>query len=310
MASMQDNSITVGDDQAGMRVDRLVADWRGVSRAAVLRLLEAGGLTINGRSLGRSDKGRVVLPGDVLAIADGFMHGETIRPGDSQALDILAEGAGWVAVNKPAGMPVRPHELNEAGSVLNHLVASYPQINGVGEGGLRSGVVHRLDNDTSGVLIVATEQDTWQQLRERFAKHDIEKRYCAILQGTPDEEGSLELPLRVSQHRPARVVVCDGQRPHVEARDCSLAWRVIERLGNHASLVEVDLHTGFLHQVRVMMAHLGCPVMGDAVYGHAQSQAPRQMLHAASLRFEDQSIEAPLPEDMQRVMQRLRLDSV
>ena len=298
----------IDGNESGMRLDRLIAGWRGLSRAAVLRLLDAGLILYDGKVMGRSDKGLVVASGAVVVLDPRGAEGETIKPDTTLAIEVLAMGAGWIAVNKPAGVPVRPHDLNETGTVLNALVADDPQINGVGEGGLRSGVVHRLDNDTSGVLVIATQPSAWQRLRQDFSEHEIEKRYTALVHGSPKEQGALTLPLRVAQHSPARVAVCEDNEKVSDARACSLAWRVIERLGPSASLVDVDLHTGFLHQVRAMMAHLGWPVIGDRVYGKASTQidAPRQMLHASSLRIEDQLIAAPLPGDMRQVMKALR----
>lgn len=300
--------LTIDARQQATRLDRAIADWRGLSRSAAHRLLDSGAVSRNGRRLKRADKGLLLQAGDKLELDPRFAGGEAVQPDATLQLEFLAQGPGWLAVNKPPGMPVRPHAIDETGTVLNAIAARRPEVHGVGEGGLRSGVVHRLDNETSGVLLVATEQSAWQRLRGRFAAHDTTKRYTTLVHGTPDETGSLTLRLRVAQHRPARVIVCDPYEAGIEARGCSLAWRVLERLGRHASLVEVDLHTGFLHQVRVSMAHLGCPVIGDAVYGegHTHFDAPRQMLHASTLGFEDQTIEAPLPDDMQQVIRWCR----
>lgn len=298
----------IGPDQAGDRLDRAVAAWRGLSRAAVLRLIDVGGLYLNGRAVGRRDKGRLLHAGDALTVDPQLDKPEVPLADEQLPLEVLAEGKGWVAVNKPAGVPVRPHALNETGTVLNAVAARHPGVVGVGEGGLRSGVVHRLDNETSGVLIVAFEQDAWETLRDAFAEHRVAKRYLALVHGRPNETGQAVRHLRVARHAPAHVEVLDQPDPDRGTRRCSLAWRVLEQLGPAGCLVEVDLHTGFLHQVRAMMSALGHPVVGDEQYGPGLPVygAPRQVLHAASITIEQTRIEAPLPGDFERVIEKMR----
>lgn len=292
----------------GLRLDKALAQWRGLSRAAVWRLLDQAAVTCNGQVMHRKHKGDLLRAGDRLAIAYDYAQGEAPLPDKTATLNLIQEGDGWLIVDKPAGMPVRPHALNETGTVMNAAVARYPEIVGVGEGGLRSGVVHRLDTDTSGTLLIATQQTAWQHLREAFAQHRISKRYLAIVHGSPPDSGQAKRDLRVATHQPARVQVDDVGCGQADSRTCSLGWRVVERLGNQASLIEVDLHTGFLHQVRAMMDALGHPVIGDRVYGNANMSidAPRQMLHAKSLTFEAINAQAPMPVDMQQVLQALR----
>lgn len=301
--------LIIGDKESGGRVDRIVADWRGLSRAAALRLLDGGALTYNETVLRRSDKGKLLVRGGVLCLDQAYASGEVIKPDPTLKLNVLMEGNGWLAIDKPAGISVRPHEIDETGTVLNAVAAAHPEVIGVGEGGLRSGVVHRLDNDTSGVLVVALIHEAWQRLRDQFKSHQTRKCYTALVHGHPPDRGDLKLNLRVAQHAPARVEVCDSSEGS-DARACSLAWRVVESFSDCASLVEIDLHTGFLHQIRVMMAHLGCPVIGDGVYGRSgvsqHHSVSRQLLHASALEIEGVLIEAPLPLDMRQAIERLR----
>ena len=291
----------------GQRLDRAVADWRGLPRAAVLRLLEYGAITCNGKTMRRSNKGDLLRAGDRLTLAGDYARGEAPLPDDAIGLDIVQAGDGWLIVNRPAGMPVRPHALDETGTVVNAVAARCPEMIGVGEGGLRSGVVHRLDTDTSGALLVATRQDAWERLRAVFAERRVEKRYLALVRGTPMEKGAARRDLRVASHQPARVEVEPEGKGRQDSRTCSLSWHLLERLGERASLIEVDLHTGFLHQIRAMMCDLGHPVIGDHTYGSDLSpiDAPRQMLHAKSLAFGDIRAEAPMPGDMQRLLKAL-----
>jgi 23S rRNA pseudouridine1911/1915/1917 synthase len=182
---------------------------------------------------------------------------------------------------------------------------------GVGEAGLRGGVVHRLDVDTSGVVLFATTQERWERLRAAFAEHRVEKLYRALVLGRLEGEADVEVGLVVARHRPARVRVIDP-RHDARGRGARLArlrWRALEPIGP-ATLVEVFLETGHLHQIRASFAHLGHPVAGDRLYGPAAGEdptgAPRQMLHAARVRVDEILAESPDPADFAAVLARLR----
>jgi len=130
-----------------------------------------------------------------------------ILPEPTASLDILTQGEGYIVIDKASGMPVMPLRADETGTVLNAVVARHSELQGVGEGGLRSGVVHRLDTDTSGTLIVATQEDAWQQLRHAFKTHNTIKRYRTLVKGRLTGEGHENLDLYVAQHKPAKVRV-------------------------------------------------------------------------------------------------------
>jgi 23S rRNA-/tRNA-specific pseudouridylate synthase len=189
---------------------------------------------------------------------------------------------------------------------LNALIARHPEIHGVGEGGLRSGVVHRLDVDTSGVLLFATAEEAWQRLRSAFREHRVTKTYRAVVVGRLEGDGAIELGFVVARHRPARVRVVADDEHSRGARFGSLRWRCLERF-DAATLVEVQPRTGHLHQIRATFEHLGHPVAGDRVYGPQDAiGAPRQLLHAAALRFEEVAAASPDPDDFLAVCERLR----
>ncbi|NNL67324.1 MAG: RluA family pseudouridine synthase [Myxococcales bacterium] len=304
---MAEQTFSVTAEESHERLDVILARRLSISRSQTRKLLEEGCVSLDGVAVGRSVKGVALEAGSEISVRD-FVH-----PVDRQALpepdaplSILAEGPGWLAVDKPAGSPVHPLEPDETGTVLNALIARRPEIQGIGEGGLRSGVLHRLDVDTSGALLFATTADAFAQLREAFASHAIEKTYHALVSGAPDDEGRLDLRLRVAQHRPAFVKVAESHG----GRATRMRYRVLEHFAR-ASLVEVALETGFLHQIRVGFAHLGHPVLGDAVYGDAAAPAaPRQMLHCARLVYdagEDVvTAEAPDPPDLLAMAATLR----
>ncbi|HEY8492954.1 MAG TPA: pseudouridine synthase [Myxococcota bacterium] len=298
----EEHSFEVSEAEAGARLDVVLAARLGVGRAAVRALLERGAVRIGSQRLGYRDKARAVAAGQRIDVT-GFAAPDArrVRPEPDLPLVVRASGPGWVAVDKPAGMPVHPLREDEGGTVLNALVARHPGLQGVGEGGLRSGVVHRLDVDTSGVLLVATEETAWRRLRAAFREHRVDKRYRALVVGELTGEGAVEVDLTVARHRPARVaVVGEGVGPvPPNARRAGLRWRALGS-GGGVTLLEVRPRTGFLHQIRATLAWLGHPVCGDPVYGTGDdpSAARRQLLHASALRFEEVRATSPDPPDL------------
>jgi 23S rRNA pseudouridine1911/1915/1917 synthase len=300
--------LPVGEGDRGRRLDLFLARELALSRAAVRRLLARGAVRVDGRGVGEGAKGTPLAPDSVVQVAPFARPAQQRAVAEPDApLALLASGPGWVAVDKPAGVPVHPLREGETGTLLGALIARCPALHGVGEGGLRSGVVHRLDVDTSGVVLFASAEAVWERLREAFRQRRIEKVYRAWVLGRLEREGEVELPLVTARHRPARVRVVGAGEQARSAHLCALRWRPLEVLGA-ASLLEVRPSTGFLHQIRVTLAHLGFPVAGDRVYaaGRDPLGAPRQMLHAARLRFEEVEAESADPEDFASWGRRLR----
>ena len=297
-------SFLVSEAEAGSRLDRYLAGTLGASRGQVRRLLSQGGVAVDDRLVGPGAKGQALTAGSRIEVT-------RFRPPASQhplpdpevLLAVLGEGDGWIAVEKPPGTPVHPLTEGERGTLLNALIARSPEVLGVGEAGLRSGVVHRLDVETSGVLLFATREDCWRKLREAFRRRRVHKRYRAIVAGELAGEGDLVLHLGVTQHRPARVRVLSAGAPG--SRMTSLRWRAGES-GAGATLVEVEPLTGFLHQIRVSLAHLGHPILGDALYGTPGApDAPRLMLHAAAIGYREIDVCSPDPPDFREALGRL-----
>jgi 23S rRNA pseudouridine1911/1915/1917 synthase len=287
---------------SGQRLDRHVAEELGCSRSRVRDLLAHDAVEIDGRRA--RDKGVLLVPGQVVRVLESPEFFDRLVPVE-EAVEVLGQGAGWIAVNKPAGLPVHPLHHDETDTLLQRLVARNPEIEGVGEGGLRSGVVHRLDVDTSGVQIFALDEQTFARLRDAFSGHRIDKLYRALVRGVPDEHGVLELDLEITRHRPAKVSAKPAGEGSKESRLCPLRWRRRESFAN-ASLLELRPRTGFLHQIRVSLAWLGHPVLGDALYGDSAAAAPRHMLHASRIILREIEVEAPDPADFKEVLQQLR----
>ncbi|HEY8120441.1 MAG TPA: pseudouridine synthase [Myxococcota bacterium] len=285
-------TLVVSAERAGARLDAFLADELRVSRSEARRLLERGAVALDGRAVALAEKGAEVAAGQTLAV-QRLPTRESAEPiaQPELALRILARGPGWLAIDKPAGVPVHPLDPSETGTALNFVVAHSPEIAGVGEAGLRSGIVHRLDVDTSGALLFATEQGRWEQLRGGFRAHRVEKLYRALVHGRLTGGGELALQLAVAQHRPARVRVVEASDPR--SRRTLMTWRALAQLRD-ATLVEARPATGFLHQIRASLAHLGHPVFGDAAYGAPPSPlAQRHLLHAAYVGYRDVEAESP-----------------
>jgi len=295
--------VEVESAQAAQRLDRFLADRLGISRARVRHLLEVGRIREGSRILALSDKSHPVSVGERFEIA-GSLRAEEETPVPRLDLDceVAAEGVGWIVVDKPPGRGVHPLRPDQTDTVLNAVVARRPGILGVGEGGLRSGVVHRLDVDTSGALVFATDPDVWTRLRGAFSAHRVDKRYQAIVVGRFEKPRRLDFSLEISRHQPAHVRVAEGGRP------CRAYARPI-RVFEQATWVEVKLETGFLHQIRASMAAVGHPVLGDAEYGGVGEgipiEVPRQMLHAGKLSVGPINVEIPLPADFEAALAAL-----
>ncbi len=284
------HELKVDAREAGLRIDQLLALLLGASRAEARRVLARGGVAVDGRPVSIGDKGTALAEGQRLTV-EAFTPEAEQRPipEPEAALAIVAQGEGWIAVDKPAGTAVHPLSETETGTLLGAVCARHPEIIGIGEGGLRCGVVHRLDVDTSGVLLFTTNPERWHQLRTAFRRHRVEKTYRALVHGRLEGEGDLALHLAVGQHRPARVrVVAEGSPEFAKrTRHTRLAWRAL-RHGPDATLVEVKPRTGFLHQIRVSLAHLGHPIIGDTAYGAPESEGiERHLLHAARVGYAD-----------------------
>ena len=301
---MSERSFRVSEAEAGARLDVFLAGALGASRGQVRALLAAGGVEVEGRAVDLAAKGRMLAAGQRVALHEPALAAAAApEPEPDAELRVLAEGAGWIALDKPAGTPVHPLAPGERGTLLNALAARHPEVTGIGEGGLRSGVVHRLDVDTSGVLLFALEELRWLDLRDAFRSHHVAKLYRALVHGRLAGEGELVLPLAVVRHRPARVgVVAPGDG---RSRRTELRWRSLEVFGD-ATLVEVAPRTGFLHQIRASLAHLGHPLVGDVAYGAPAGAAPRHLLHAARVAVDDVFAESPDAEDFAAALTRAR----
>jgi 23S rRNA pseudouridine1911/1915/1917 synthase len=280
-----ERSLEVGPAEAGQRLDAVVARALGLSRGWVRKLLDAGRVRLAGKP---AAKGAILRVGDRIDVLP-FARPETGPIANPEiVLRILRESAGLIAIDKPAGLPVHPLGPDETHTALNALVARHPELVGVGEGGLRSGVVHRLDPGTSGVLVFALRDEAWRGARSAFAERRVAKRYVARVHGAFAGEREVELML---ENR--------GSHVRVVERGGRLAASRIHALetGSESSLVEISMLTGVRHQIRATLAELGHPIVGDRLYG-STAELGRHWLHAASIAWDDFAAEAELPPEL------------
>lgn len=295
----------VQSTEVGQRLDRyLTALVPDVSRTAIQRMITEGGVLVNARS---SKAGYALRDGDTIQVYHMSPSTQTshVKP-QNYPLEIVYEDNDLLVLNKAAGMVVHPAPGHSDDTLVNALVARYPQLEEQ-KNDVRPGIVHRLDRDTSGLLIVAKNARTQAALVEMMKQHSIVKRYLALVEGTISlDHGSIDAPIgRNPRNRQQMAITATGSR---EART---HFRVLERFPRH-TLLQLELETGRTHQIRVHLKAIGHPVVGDTVYGSGHSRhepvLQRQFLHAYQLKFQHPTtgemieLEAPLPEDLQTVL--------
>jgi 23S rRNA pseudouridine1911/1915/1917 synthase len=316
---MTQHRLAVDAGAGGQRLDVWLARrLPALSRSRLQALIDEGHVLLDGAPSRPSTRLR---PGQVVRV-----HVPAPLPAEPQPEDIpiavVHEDAHLLVVNKPAGLVVHPGAGTSRGTLVNALLRHVRFLSGVG-GVLRPGIVHRLDRGTSGLLVVAKDDETHRSLVRQFAGRTVEKEYVALVLGAPARAaGEVDAPIgRDPVHR---------QRMSVRAprgREARTSWRVEERFDG-ATLLRVRIHTGRTHQVRVHLASIGHPVAGDAAYGGTRTPSSRRAaarealqslerpaLHAARLSFahpasaERLTFEAPLPPDLEAVLARLRAAS-
>ncbi len=291
----------------GERLDRyLVLQIPDVSRAALQRLIEQGDVLVNGQPARPAYK---VRPGDLLTVHLPPPEPTELIP-EPIPLAIVYEDADLLVLNKPAGLVVHPGAGNPRGTLVNALLYHCPTLN-VG-GAVRPGIVHRLDKDTSGLLVVAKNDLAHQRLQQQFKRREVHKAYLALVIGAlRTESGYIEAPIGRHPVQRVRMAVIEKGR---EARTrWTVRARYVDARGQPYTLLDVLLETGRTHQIRVHCAWIGHPLVGDTLYGPQRQPlpAPRQCLHAAALSFTHPitgaplSFTAPLPEDFQAVLDSL-----
>ena len=299
---MPDLTVEVPPDAAGERLDRFLSGLPEVgSRAAAERLLSEGGVRVNGS---REPKSHRLAPGDVLDVSVPERRPSALEP-EQLDLRIAFEDDSLLVVDKPAGIVVHPSAGHASGTLVHGLLGH--EVAG-GEEAERPGIVHRLDRDTSGLLVVARSDEAHRRLQQLLRQRKIVREYLALVRGRPrSRRGRIEAPIGRDRHDPTRISL-DTDTP----RDAVTNFELLETMRGHA-LLRVALETGRTHQIRVHLAAIDLPVSGDPTYGLSGDLGlERQFLHAARLAFphpmtgEPVEVESPLPGDLEAALEQAR----
>ena len=314
MPAQDEQQLTFVVEQGGERLDRFLAQHvSDASRVEVQRWIKEERVTINGRPGKASAR---LAAGNTVTLLRPARIDTQIEP-EQVVLAVAYEDADLLVIDKPAGMVVHPAPGHLRGTLVNALLGRNPGLAQVG-GPERAGVVHRLDRETSGLLLVAKTPAAFAKLQRQFKTRRVQKTYLALVEGVLDvASGRIEAPVaRDPAHRQRMAVLSEnrGGRKAVTAfRALGSYVSTMSQQRHEFSLLEVDLLTGRTHQIRVHMAFIKHPVVGDRIYGRRKQRipCPRQFLHAARLVFTQPStgepveVEAPLPPDLQAVLDHL-----
>ena len=297
--------LKVTPEAGGSRLDVFIGHSLHLSRAQVKKLFERGAIRLDGR---RAKKGDSVKAGQSVRVLLPTAQG-SVTPEPGAPLSVLHVDDALVFLDKPAGTPTHPIDTAESGTLANALVARFPECATAAADPREAGLCHRLDVDTSGVIVAARDLKTWRRMRELFGAGEIDKRYLALVAGPIADRGEIDVPLRHRAGRGTRVKpALSGE---TGARRAESLFRVLARASEYA-LVEVQIITGVLHQVRAHLAAIGAPVVGDVLYGGRAHPALRRFfLHARSLELNHPQtkarlkVESPLPEELTGVLVRI-----
>ena len=299
-------TFTIKQEESSVRIDRYLAEQcPEFSRSYLQKLLKEQKVTADGRPVKANYK---IHPGAEIQVEIPDMEVPDIRPEDIP-LDILYEDEHLLVVNKPKGMVVHPAAGHTEGTLVNAVMAhcgdNLSGINGV----LRPGIVHRIDKDTTGALVICKEDAVHRDLAEQLKEHSIKRRYRAIVQGNlKEDEGTIEGP--IGRHPTDRKKMAINYK---NGKDAVTHYKVLERFGQY-TYIECRLETGRTHQIRVHMTSIGHPLLGDTVYGSFKNpfHLQGQTLHAMILGFrhpvtgEYIEFEAPLPDYFLKLLEKLR----
>lgn len=296
----------VESEDAGQRLDVwCVAIMPGYTRGDIQRAIKAEEITVNGQPVKPKHE---VKAGDAVDIilSKGMVEPEPIPK--LITVPMLYEDSDVLAVNKPAGVAVHPAPGGSGTTISDWFADRYPNAK-VGEVG-RFGIVHRLDKDTSGALVLAKTPKAYERLKEQFKRHRVRKEYLALVFGTPGErEGRIVRPIGRSPKNPKRRTVIEAGKPAITE------WKIERTFGNDYALLRVFPLTGRTHQIRVHLHFLGFPIVGDDLYVFKKQRPPagtrRQLLHAEKLAIQlvdgkKKAFEAPLAEDFQKIIRQIQ----
>lgn len=300
----------VNENDKDKRLDVYIASQdENVTRSSAQRQIEQGNVVVNGKKITKVSY--KVSEGDKIEIEEQEPVESELKAQDIP-VDIIYEDKDIIVVNKPKGMVVHPANGNPDGTLVNAIMAiCKDSLSGIG-GEIRPGIVHRLDKDTSGLLIVAKNDIAHVNMSEQIKRHEVKKTYIALVRGIVKEnEATIDMPIgRSNSDRKKMAVTKNGKNAVTHIK-------VLKRYDKY-TLLEINIETGRTHQIRVHLAHIGYPVIGDYIYSNGKNEfgIVGQCLHAKSLEFthpitgKDMKLEAPLPEYFEKVLNELDIRAI
>jgi 23S rRNA pseudouridine1911/1915/1917 synthase len=307
---MSEEHIEFTAEKAGERLDKTVLEQLSnrLSRAQVQNLISEGRVTVNDKPVKAGVK---LKGGEIVRVSIPAVETDAPLQAEDIDLTIVYEDEHLAVIDKPAGMTVYPGTGEESGTLLAALISRYPSIAAMQAENPRGGIVHRLDKETSGLIVVAKNAEIQTALSDQFQARTVEKSYITLVEKRPQTAtGRVDAPIaRDPKQRKRMAVVRDGKSAITE-------YSILEEdLDGERALLKVQIFTGRTHQIRVHLAFIGCPVVGDRVYGYRKQRLrlKRQFLHSAELRFdhpitgERLSFESALPSGLANILEKLRL---
>ena len=291
--------IVVNED-VNERIDKYLASITDLSRDTITKMIDSEYILVNGKKVKASYKPVV---GDKIEIKDGFVK-DTKIDAKKLDLDIVYEDEYLMVINKPSGLVVHPGSGNKDNTLVNGLMYYTKNLSDIGDSD-RPGIVHRLDKDTSGLMLVAKENKTHEILSEEFKKHNIHREYIALVDGVIEvSRGTIDAPIKRSKENYQKMTVASGGKKAITN------FEVIKRYKNN-TLIRLVLETGRTHQIRVHMSYIGYPIHNDPVYNKKVSTSFGQFLHSEYLKFihpitkKELEFRCPLPDEFQEYLNTL-----
>ena len=311
-------TITVPDDADDLRVDRFLVSVIALSRSQIQRLIRDGHVLVAGKT---AKNNQAVKPGQDISIEVPELIEAAPKP-EALELPIVYQDKDLIVVDKPAGMVVHPAAGHESGTLVNALLHHVDDLSGIG-GEKRPGIVHRLDKGTSGLMVVAKHDRSHEELARQFAEREVEKEYLALVWGEVMAGRRIDAPIGRDPNNRKKMASETPESNRIR-RTRAAVTRVVraEHFGRMLTLVQVAIHTGRTHQIRVHLSAIGHPIVGDALYGGVRRRVPgdlravshldRPFLHAAHLVFQHpedgrkMEFISAMPADLQKVLDELR----
>jgi len=288
------------EDNEGLRIDRYLSEKLELSRSKIQKLMKEEKIIVNGKSVNNSYSVKLE---DIIEINDKLDYTISVEPEDIP-LNIVYEDDDLIVINKESGMVVHPAPGHYTGTLVNALLYKYGKLAGEE---FRPGIVHRIDKDTSGLMLVAKTPETLEKLSEMISKKEVERRYKAIVDGViKHETGTIDAPIGRDLNNRQKMAVTD-----VNGKEAITHFKVLERFDNN-TLIECVLDTGRTHQIRVHMAYIGYPINNDPLYGKGKCSDFGQMLHSYYIKFnhprdgKELSFEVDPPKEFLERLEELR----